>query len=495
METAQLRLRYVLRLLIGVSLAAIGCNGSLGDGGGGGNSGAAGTSGSAGSTGTAGTTGTAGATGSAGRGGTTGTAGSTGTAGATGAAGRGGATGTAGTGGATGAAGTTGAAGRGGSTGTAGGGGAGATGSGGAGRGGGGGGGTSGAAGAAGTTGTAGASGSTGTGGTAAASCLDGQKNGSETGVDCGGSCAACPSYQINPPNLKNNAQSGCLGGTGYMCTRSMVFSPEFKQAAADDWQMSDPPFVYGAVGHDKDSGALDTNSGNTCCQCYQLVFTSPRDPVSGVATPKPMIVQAFNTAAGGAKNFDIYMAMGGYGSNSAGCPSMYSTVPSIGEPNNGGVRAQNLQQQCASSMGQFSATTIATQTCQDAIGAQCAMIQSTSSATNQSTSQGSCIEANQPQNLYHMNWNVMAKRVECPTNLTRVTGCKLGSQGLPQADPTAKDQASATNGFMSGYSTTTMQDCCRPTCAYSTNVMMSGVSVDSQYGAFYTCDKSGNPS
>jgi hypothetical protein len=186
-------------------------------------------------------------------------------------------------------------------------------------------------------------------------------------------------------------------------------------------------------------------------------------------------------------------MAMGGYGSNSAGCPAMYSMVPTIGEPNNGGVRAQNLSQ-CAGAMNQYSAASVSTMMCQDAIGAQCAMIQSTSSAAVQSASQTSCIEANQPANLYHMNWNVLAKRIECPANLTRVTGCKLGSQGLPQADPNAKDQASAT-GFMSGYGTTTMQDCCRPTCAYSTNVMMSGVSVDSQYGAFYTCDKSGNPS
>ena len=61
-----------------------------------------------------------------------------------------------------------------------------------------------------------------------------------------------------------------------------------------------------------------------------------------------------------------------------------------------------------------------------------------------QSTTQNSCIEVSQPQNLYHINWNVMAKRIECPANLTRVTGCKLNSQGLPQADPTAVDQASA---------------------------------------------------
>jgi hypothetical protein len=64
-------------------------------------------------------------------------------------------------------------------------------------------------------------------------------------------------------------------------------------------------------------------------------------------------------------------------------------------------------------------------------------------------------------------------------------------------ADPTAVDSNTATSakGFLSGYTTTTMQDCCRPTCAYATNVTQSGVAVDSQYGAFYTCDVNGNPS
>jgi Glycosyl hydrolase family 45 len=273
-----------------------------------------------------------------------------------------------------------------------------------------------------------------------------------------------------------------------------MVFSAEFKQAAADDWASGDPPFVYGVVGHDKDTGALDTESGNTCCQCYQLVFTTPKDPVSGVAAPKPMIVQAFNTAAGGAKNFDIYMAMGGYGSNTAGCPAMYSQLPTVGEPNNGGVRVENASE-CRASNGQFTAASVSSAACQDAVAAQCTMIQSTASPSNQAESQVSCVEANQPDSLYHMNWNVLARRVECPTNLTRVTGCKLGSQGLPAPDPTAKDAASAGSGFSSGYGTTTMQDCCRPTCAYSANVMMSGVAVDASYGAFYTCDAAGNPS
>ncbi len=322
--------------------------------------------------------------------------------------------------------------------------------------------------------------------------------NGNETGVDCGGSCPACPTYQINPPNLMNKAQSGCQGGTGFMCTRSMAFSPEFKQAAHDDavangWNATTPPFVYGVVGHDKDPGGLDTQSANTCCQCYQLVFESPKDAVTGLTPPKPMIVQAFNTAAGGAKNFDIYMAKGGEGGNTAGCSALYTTFPTVGEPNNGGIRPVNFPTQCANSTGMYSEATVASSMCQDEISSECDMITSTSSASIQATSQQSCIEANQPANLYHLNWNVRAERVECPVNLTRVTGCKLKSQGLPQPDPTAQTVATASSAFVTGYGTTTMQDCCRPTCAYQGTNNVDTSLADSSYAIFYTCDKSGD--
>lgn len=435
-------------------------------------------------------TGTGGSSGTGGSnptGGNSATGGNNATGGSNASGGRGGSGGSTSTGGVLGSGG---AAGRGGSGGTAGSNTGGVTGTGGATN-------TGGAAGhgnggAGGATGGAGTSGSGGSSGPS--SCTDGMQNGSETGVDCGGSCPACPNYKINPPNLKNNATSACQNsGNGFMCVRSMVYSPEFKQAEADDFgSPTNPAFVYGVVGHDADTGGLDSSS-NTCCQCYQLVFTTPRDPVSGVPAPKPMIVQAFNTGVGNSKDFDVYMAMGGYGANSNGCPGMYSNIPTIGEPGQGGIRVENLNQ--CSSNNAFTLASVSTSSCQSAVASTCNMLTS-SSATNQSTSQTSCVEANQPQNLYHMNWNVMAKRVECPTNLTRVTGCKLNSQGLPQPDPTAVDSASASGkGFSSGYTTTTMQDCCRPTCAYNANVTRNGVSADSQYGAFYTCDASGNPS
>jgi len=426
----------------------------------GGGTGGAGTGGSPGTGGTGtGGTGTGGA-----KGGTSGTGtGGTGTGGAKGGSGG---TGTGGTG----TGGTTG-----GTSGTAGGSGGSKGGNGGAA-----------GAGGAGTGGT-----TTGTGGSGGSSCTDNMQNGSETGVDCGGSCAACPNYMINGPNTGDTVGSGCNGGPAFMCTRDMVFSPEFKVAETDDFASpTNPQFVYGVVGHDKDTGGLDTESGsNACCQCYQLVFTSPRDNVTGVATPKPMIVQAFNTGAGGGKNFDIFMGSGGEGANTAGCSKQYSTYPTIGQPNNGGIRAQNVSQ-CAGTGGALSSSSIATMSCQSAIAADCAMI-TASNAAVQSSTQVSCEETSQPQNLYHLNWNVMAKRIECPASLTRVTGCKLNSQGLPAADPTAVDMTSASSkGFSSGYTTTTMQDCCRPTCAYKGNV----TGADSTYKQYYTCDASGNP-
>ena len=210
---------------------------------------------------------------------------------------------------------------------------------------------------------------------------------------------------------------------------------------------------------------------------------------MGGLPTPKPMIVQAFNTGAGGGKNFDIFMGDGGEGGNTAGCSRQYTAYPSIGQPNNGGIRPLTTSQ-CVGAMNQYTAASIGATACQSAIASACMMITS-SNASVQSTTQVSCEETSQPQNLYHLNWNVLAKRIECPANLTRVTGCKLNSQGLPMADPTAVDMNSANGkGFSSGYTTTTMQDCCRPTCAYKGNV--SG--ADATYKQYYTCDASGTP-
>ncbi len=339
--------------------------------------------------------------------------------------------------------------------------------------------------------GTAGSSGGGAGGGAAGgstgpASCTNAAKDGDETGVDCGGSCPACIAYEVGPPQQDNDTQSSCDGGPGYMCVRSMLFSPELKQAAYDDWGEDDPPFVYATVGHDQ--GPLD--NGSTCCQCYQLVFEEPIG-ATGLTPPKPLVVQSFNTAAGGGMKFDVYMAAGGLG-NFNGCfggsSPMYDAFPPLGDNYSGGVKASKYPE-CQMD-GMASLSSISSPTCQDYVESQCNMISSSTSALNQSTSRQSCITSNEPETHYHVNWKVRAKRVECPENLTRVTGCKLNNQGLPAADPNVQTAAQADGSFGTGYETTTMQDCCKPTCAWPNNVQNS----DASYSVFYTCDKAGTP-
>jgi hypothetical protein len=218
-------------------------------------------------------------------------------------------------------------------------------------------------------------------------------------------------------------------------------------------------------------------------------VFKGPRDGAVSVPPPKPLIVQAFNTYAGGPTAFDVYMAVGGHG-NFNGCTAngtLYSAYPSdTGGDWSGGTRATRFGQ-CGSEAG-YTGDSIASSQCQDYVDAQCSMIQT--SEAYQATAQQSCKQSNRPDTHYHMNWNVVVRRVECPVALTRVTGCQLGDQGLPEADPAIQTAAQAMQaGFIDGdYHTTTMEDCCRPTCAWPTNVN----NTTDGWSRFFTCDGNG---
>lgn len=323
--------------------------------------------------------------------------------------------------------------------------------------------------------------------------CGNGAKDGNEAGVDCGGDCEqACVQYVIDKPNPENEDRSGCeANGNGFMCPRAMLLSPEMQQAAFDDWGGDEAPFAYGVVGHDPDPGGVDDQSASyssTCCQCYQLVYKGPRDGGVSVPLPKPLIVQAFNTYAGGPSAFDVYMAVGGHG-NFNGCTEngrLYAGYPDTGGDWSGGARATRYSQ-CGGEMG-YTEQTLAAPMCQDFVAQECSKIQT--AEAYQATAQQSCVLSNRPESHYHMNWNVVVKRVECPVALTRVTGCQLGDQGLPKADPAIQTVEQAMqNGFKdSDYHTTTMEDCCRPTCAWPTNV--SGTTDG--WSRFYTCDGSG---
>ena len=110
--------------------------------------------------------------------------------------------------------------------------------------------------------GAAGAKPDSGGGGSAVVSnappCLNGKKDGTETGIDCGGTCPACPNYKINAPNKSNTIGSSCSGGPGYMCARSMVFSPELKQAR---WTTGGWPILRSST---ERSDTTPTTAGST---------------------------------------------------------------------------------------------------------------------------------------------------------------------------------------------------------------------------------------
>jgi hypothetical protein len=327
---------------------------------------------------------------------------------------------------------------------------------------------------------------------------------GCESGA-CGGRCRVANA--CSPPESSDKSNLPMT----FACPRFMLFSEEMKQAAKDDaaargWGTSgDPPFNYGVVGHDVDSDGLDKGAGDsTCCQCYQLVFDKP-EPGSpqppDLPIPKSMIVQSFNTAAGGGRNFDIFMGAGGFGAFNA-CVSgsypgtqttifghfMYSAFPSQYN-GQGGIKFINLDECKANGTGTVASMT--SSICQNKIAQMCDTATAASESITRST-RDSCRQSNLLASAYHQNWTVRAKKVECPEALTRVTGCRLAPAGLPEPNPSAQTVSAADSSFLGGYTTTTMQDCCKPTCAWKDNTKSSRLSGN--WTSFYSCDEMGVP-
>ncbi|MFP4681870.1 MAG: hypothetical protein ACLFQB_15470 [Chitinispirillaceae bacterium] len=323
----------------------------------------------------------------------------------------------------------------------------------------------------------------------------------------CGGNCTVANS--CSPPE---DASKADLPKT-FICPRFMLFSTEMLQAARDDarlygWDDSEePPFNYAVVGHDPDIGGLD-DGPSSCCQCYQIIYvdpepSSPKPPE--LPYPKPLIVQSFNTAASGPKGFDVFMAAGGYGAFNSCYDDpdfenttdfdefMYDEFP-YQNPGSGGISFLR-HPECT---GEWPPTVEAVQSsaCQDKIEEMCnqALVNASEQVTEDT--RRSCVEANKVGSLYHQNWEVMVKRVRCPDNLTRVTGCRLVEEhlALPHPEVQTPDDAHADGTFLEGYHTTTMQDCCKPTCAWSDWTEDYDLPVDGEWNSFYSCDKNGVP-
>jgi len=391
--------------------------------------------------------------------------------------------------------------------------------------------------------------GESGSGGTTGSGGATGGTGGGATGGSTGSGGTGPGSYALNPPKQCDNQffVQGCVKGTassscggvcaaanacedisqkpgadvGFLCPRFALASSEMAQAAIDDFGAA-PPFNYAVVGHDVDQNGLDGSARSACCQCYQLVYYLPEAEAqvqgggaSAIAIPKPLIVQAFNTSAGGGQNFDVFMAAGGFGAFNACDPNfsmkspsgqyLYSTFPEQGEANAGGVNAATQLAGCKDSNNLVSTATLSSSTCVANVQSACnTFASSTLTATAVSDSIQSCKASNDPANYTHINWQVYAKKIECPAHLTQVTGCKLAPQGLPAANPdvTTPAQAAAdssfkaTSGGGSHFTTTTMQDCCKPTCAWQDWVtgQNGGLTAMGQYDSFYSCDQTGVP-
>lgn len=342
--------------------------------------------------------------------------------------------------------------------------------------------------------------------------CLNG-----DASTDCGGKCQvinACSETSSAKPNADLT----------FMCPRNILFSPIMEQAAADDGNSG---FHYAVAGHDVDAQGIDGNVQSPCCQCYQLVYAypspnsdrqgqlnpdNPNPPASAITVPPPLIVQVFNTAAT-PTTFDVYMAAGGLGAHNACAPVagsssasgkyMYTAYPDDGQPSQGGVKPASLFPECRTAEKNWLTTeSLTTSACTQKIESTCNEIASDIPGLTD-LSRSSCLRSNSIDTFYHLNWSVYAMKVECPEHLTRVTGCKLESQGLPQVkrDVTTAAQAALDKDFWAKtgssnnlYETTTMEDCCRPSCSAINWTSLKGVPTDSQYRAFYTCDVNGVP-
>lgn len=331
------------------------------------------------------------------------------------------------------------------------------------------------------------------------------------TASKCGGKCqtaSVCEDYSSKPG-----------ADVEYMCPRDLLFSPEMEQAVIDD---GFDGFHYAVVGHDPDKGGIDGNA-HSCCQCYQLVFAYPSpsqerqgqinpdtlNPLgSAIDVPPPLIVQSFNTAAT-PTTFDIYMPAGGMGAQNGCYPVngssttkqyMYTSYPLDGQPGSGGVKPVSLYQECKTSLNWVTTESLQNPDCIARTKAACDKIASNIPGLTELGSEG-CLKANTIGTFYHLNWSVYAMRIECPEHLTRVTGCKLAPQGLKSAkkDVTTAAQAAKDPDFWSKtsssnnlYETTTMEDCCRPTCASYSQISSFGLKTDPQYRSFYNCDSKG---
>ena len=289
---------------------------------------------------------------------------------------------------------------------------------------------------------------------------------------------------KVSPPGI----------ALGHMCPHLMLGHPVMLQAAKDDKLDSD--YAYAVVGFD----------GGQCGECFEIQF-DPNDPWKR----KSLIAQVFNSQAGGETNLDIYMPAGGFGAfnscfeysknvddnQSKSGDFAYIKYPGSKEDENttgdnfvstndmwyeGGIRGGdkkvekykniykiNDRSQCD---GLFKKPGTSDKVEKD-ITSACKWVFDNNYHYNSGDAMG--IEGTQTK----------VKKIKCPLNLMKITGLHRN----PTVDKDLPEAGEEKGEWLENLTTTTMEDCCMPTCSRSNNVK----DADSEYNAMYTCDKYGD--
>jgi len=340
------------------------------------------------------------------------------------------------------------------------------------------------------------------------------------------------PSY-VCPPG-KDATCSDAASPKLHVCPRYMLGSAEFAAAAALDGFADS--YNYAVGGHDvaQDNPLEATGkqfSQIGAGQCYEMHFetdTYGTGPTLN-ATRKPLVVQTFNSVAGGPNRFDIYMSAGGYGNfnscirdghasvhDAALGDWMYARYPTISNYTIGGMMGGTgggLRGGAAYvAAGDQVVDKPSPSGCTDPnVGTYCAKARAdcttfhgapafVGAASNyvSAAAKLSC-EASFDGN-YHWNGQVSKlRRVQCPHYLTRVTGLSRVDTSLPKVGDTTGEWTTTYTDpndktRKSPYLTTTMEDCCQATYLRSMNVAANGDDLDADYNVMYSCSANGVP-
>lgn len=275
-------------------------------------------------------------------------------------------------------------------------------------------------------------------------------------------------------------ANGGYADVFGFACPHMMMLSDDM--ILASKWDKNNLHFDYAVAGGSADS---------ECGMCYQVqLLDAEREWRSNF---KQLVIQVINSGFDVMpQQFDIFMGAGGFGYYTAcnqDCQYRYCQ---------GGACRQSMYQSdfdswdqaqyndpnaCYSGGIKWLDNKNATQLlklCTNAAGGL---------GRKEKMTIDSCYRTN--MQLYHQNFvSLNALRVQCPQGLTRLTGLK-------RSDDAAYPKVSVTNQLTSPcrgdrtqghYCITTMQDCCKPSCAWSGKGR-----PDPQWPRVDTCQQNGS--